>query len=65
MARTVTTGQNYKTEVRFGASQPANVEFVPPPSVDTPEEFQRFTELARKPAQVSKSELDEKRKTEP
>jgi hypothetical protein len=62
MAKTVTTGQNYRTDVRSGATGSKTVEFVPQPSSDTPEEFERFTELTRKLAKVPKEELDQKRR---
>lgn len=62
MAKTVTPSQNYKTEVRFGASGSTNVEFVPEPSAGTPEEFQRLADLTQKLTRVPKEELDEQRR---
>lgn len=53
--------RNGEPERRDG--QPADEPETQDSNGDTPDEFERFEDLARRLVQVPKSELDEKRKT--
>ena len=63
MARTITTKQNYQTEVRSGSSSSAVqvAEWSGAEGIDKPAEFERFEKLARAVATVPKSEVNKKR----